>query len=310
MGEVRKASVVFPDQSNPITLQVMYRFVRWFHNKVGLMKSPNLRKTTSELGVLLRHWRDVRGKSQLDLSLDTGVSQKQISFVESGRSVPSRFTLTAIAQALDIPLRDRNSLLLAAGYAPVFSDSPWDSIEMKSVTDALKRILRQHEPFPALVMDRYWNVLMTNECAPRFFNCFIDMAAREGPRNMLHLMFDPQGMRPFVANWEDLAKSLFERVYRESIGRVVDEKTRELLAALLAYPDVNSEWKNPVALGFMPVIPMSFVKDGQLLNYFSMVTTVGTPQTVAAQELRIESMFPADETTESRHVALLKAALE
>jgi transcriptional regulator with XRE-family HTH domain len=276
--------------------------------KVDLMKSPELRKTTNELGVLLRHWRDVRGKSQLDLSLDTGVSQKQISFVESGRSVPSRFTLAAIAGALDIPLRDRNTLLLAAGYAPVFPDGPWDSIEMKSVTDALKRILRQHEPFPALVMDRYWNVLMTNECAPRFFNCFIDMAAREGPRNMLHLMFDPKAMRPFIANWENLAKGLFERVYRESVGRVVDEKTRELLAALLAYPDVNSEWKNPVALSFMPVIPMSFIKDGQLLNYFSMVTTVGTPQTVAAQELRIECMFPADEDTETRHVALMNSA--
>jgi transcriptional regulator with XRE-family HTH domain len=273
------------------------------------MKSPNLRKTTSELGVLLRHWRDVRGKSQLDLSLDTGVSQKQISFVESGRSAPSRSTLTAIAQALDIPLRDRNTLLLAAGYAPIFSDSPWDSIEMKSVTDALKRILRQHEPFPALVMDRYWNVLMTNECTPRFFNCFIDMASRKGPRNMLHLMFDPKGMRPFITNWEDVAKSLFERVYRESIGRVVDEKTKELLTALLAYPDVNGEWKNPVALSFMPVIPMSFVKDDQLLNYFSMVTTVGTPQTVAAQELRIECMFPADETIETRHNELIMAAL-
>jgi transcriptional regulator with XRE-family HTH domain len=272
------------------------------------MKSPDPAKSPSELGVLLRHWRNVRGKSQLDLSLDTGVSQKQISFVEGGRSVPSRFTLTAIAGALDVPLRDRNALLLAAGYAPVFSDSPWDSTEMKSVTDALKRILRQHEPFPALVMDRYWNVLMTNECTPRFFNCFIDMAGRQGPRNMLHLMFDPKGMRPFVANWEDVAKSLFERVYRESIGRVVDDKTRELLAAVMAYPDVNSEWKNPVALGFMPVIPMSFVKDGQLLNYFSMVTTVGTPQTVAAQELRIESMFPADEETETRHVALMRAA--
>jgi transcriptional regulator with XRE-family HTH domain len=268
-----------------------------------------LKKKTSEVGVLLRQWRDVRGKSQLDLSLDTGVSQKQISFIESGRSVPSRFTLTAIAQALDIPLRDRNTLLLAAGYAPMFSDSAWNSMEMKSVTDALKRILRQHEPFPALVMDRYWNVLMTNECAPRFFNCFIDMASREGPRNMLHLMFDPKGMRPFVANWEDVAKGLFERVYRESVGRVVDEKTKELLAALLAYPDVKSDWKSPVALSFMPVIPMSFVKDDEVLNYFSMVTTVGTPQTVATQELRIECMFPADEATESRHEALMGATL-
>ncbi|QKD06080.1 helix-turn-helix domain-containing protein [Mesorhizobium loti R88b] len=283
---------------------------------------------TPNLGVLLRHWRDLRRRSQLDLSLDTGISQKQISFVESGRSVPGRQTLMAIAQALDVPLRDRNTLLLAAGYAPMFSENAWDSAEMVGVTNALKRMLRQHEPFPALVMDRYWNVLMTNEAAPRFFGCFIDMAARRGPRNMLHLMFDPQGMRPFIANWPDVARSLFERVYRESIGRVVDDKTKALLAELLAYPDVESEWKNPVAIGFMPTIPLGFVmptkegptkegptkegptKEGgdRVLNYFSMVTTVGTPQTVAAQELRLECMFPADEATENHHAELMKAA--
>ena len=271
------------------------------------MNSSNVktRSPPNELGVLLRHWRDVRGRSQFDLSLDTGVSQKQISFVESGRSVPGRQTLTVIAQALDIPLRDRNTLLLAAGYAPIYSEGAWNAPEMQSVTSALQRMLRQHEPFPAMVMDRYWNVLMTNESAPRFFNCFIDMAARDGPRNMLHLMFDPGGMRPFVANWEDVAQGLFQRVYRESVGRVVDEETRELLAALLAYPDVKTEWKAPKALSTMPVIPISFVKDDHALNYFSMVTTVGTPQTIAAQELRIECMFPADEATEVHHIKMM-----
>src|SRR5258708_27798595 len=98
----------------------------------------------------------------------------------------------------------------------------------------------------------YWNVLMTNEAAPRFFDCFTNMGARKGPRNLLHLVFDPDGMRPFVANWEDVAKSLFQRVYRESVGRVIDERTKELMAALLAYPDVKSEWKNPIALSAMP----------------------------------------------------------
>lgn len=263
---------------------------------------------TPDLGTLLRHWRDVRGSSQLDLSLDTGISQRQISFIESGRSVPNRGTLMAIARALDVPLRDRNTLLLAAGYAPMFSEGAWDSMEMKSVTNALTRILRQHEPFPAVVMDRYWNVLMTNEAAPLFFGCFFDMATRKGPRNILHLMFDPEGMRPFVANWHDVARSLFERVYRESIGRVLDEKTKDMLAALLAYPDVNSEWKNPVAIGFMPVIPLSFIRHGHVLNYFSMVTTVGTPQTVAAQELRIECLFPADDATETHHAEMMDIA--
>ncbi|WP_436247847.1 helix-turn-helix domain-containing protein [Mesorhizobium amorphae] len=263
---------------------------------------------TPDLRTLLRHWRDLRGSSQLDLSLDTGISQRQISFIESGRSVPNRETLMAIARALDVPLRDRNTLLLAAGYAPMFSEGAWDSMEMKSVTNALTRILRQHEPFPALVMDRYWNVLMTNEAAPLFFSCFFDMATRKGPRNVLHLMFDPEGMRPFVANWHDVARSLFERVYRESIGRVLDKRTKDLLAALLAYPDVKSEWKNPVPIGFMPVIPLSFIRHDHVLNYFSMVTTVGTPQTVAAQELRIECLFPADEATETHHAAMMDIA--
>jgi transcriptional regulator with XRE-family HTH domain len=262
---------------------------------------PTAKPAANELGVLLRHWRDLRGKSQFDLSLDTGVSQRHISFIESGRSAPGRQTLLEIAQALDIPLRDRNTLLLAAGYAPIYSEGAWNGPEMQSVTGALERMLRQHEPFPAVVMDRYWDVLMTNEAAPRFFNCFIDMAARKTPRNLLHLMFDPNGMRPFIANWEAVAKSLFQRVYRESVGRVIDDRTRALLAALLAYPDVKTEWKNPVELSAMPVIPIGFVRGDQVLSYFSMVTTVGTPQTIAAQELRIECMFPADAATEAHH---------
>jgi transcriptional regulator with XRE-family HTH domain len=270
------------------------------------MSSSNLKsKSGNELGVLLRHWRDLRGKSQFDLALDAGVSQRHLSFIESGRSVPSRQTLIDITQALDIPLRDRNPLLLAAGYAPIYSEGAWDAVEMQSVTNALKRMLRQHEPFPAVVMDRYWNVLMTNESAPRFFNCFIDMAARRGPRNMLHLIFDPEGMRPFVADWENVARSLIQRVHRESVGRVIDEKTKELLAALLAYPDVKTRWKTPNLLSAAPVIPLSFVKDDQALNYFSMVTTVGTPQTIAAQELRVECLFPVDDATERHHVTMM-----
>ena len=123
-------------------------------------------------------------------------------------------------------------------------------------------------------------------------------------------MFDPKGLRPFLANWEDVAKGLFERVYRESVGRVIDEKTRELLSALAAYPDVKMEWKTPrsSARRATPVIPLSFIRDGQALNYFSMVTTVGAPRTIAAQELRIECMFPVDEATEARHALLMRDA--
>ncbi|WP_233861580.1 helix-turn-helix transcriptional regulator [Paraburkholderia adhaesiva] len=269
---------------------------------------PDPKAPSSELGDLLRYWRDVRGVSQLDLSLEAGISQRQISFIESGRSVPGRDTLLILAQTLDVPLRERNGLLLAAGYAPVYSEAPWNAQEMHSVIRALERVVRQHEPFPAIVMDRYWNVLMTNDAAPRFFDCFIDMASREGPRNMLHLIFDPQGMRPFIADWHAVSRSLLQRVYRESVGHAVDAGTRRLLDELRAYPDVPRDWKmqhgqpgDPA----MPVIPLGFVREGDVLRYFSLVTTVGAPQNVVAQELRLECMFPADDETEARHRQLL-----
>jgi transcriptional regulator with XRE-family HTH domain len=252
-------------------------------------------------GVLLRQWRDVRGKTQLDLSLDAGVSQKHISFVESGRSIPSRQMLLDLAQSLDVPLRERNELLMAAGYAPLYSDQALDAPLMNSISKALQRMLRQHEPFPAIVMDRHWNVLMTNDAAPRLFNCFIDMAARPSPRNLLHLMFDPRGMRPFVANWPETARGLLGRVYREALGRVIDERTKALLAELSQYPGVKPEWRVPSSGATMPMIPLTFVKAGVRLNYFSMITTVGTPQTVTAEELRLECMFPADDATEAEH---------
>jgi transcriptional regulator with XRE-family HTH domain len=265
------------------------------------------KQAANPAGTLLRQWRDLRGKTQMDLSFDAGVSQKHISFVESGRSVPSRQMLIDLAQALDVPLRERNMLLMAAGYAPLYSDQALDAPVMNSISKALQRVLRQHEPFPAIVMDRHWNVLMTNDAAPRLFNCFVDLTARPSPRNLLHLMFDPAGMRPFVANWSDTARGLLARMHREALGRVIDERTKALLAELSAYPGVKPEWGVPLPTDASPMIPLSFVKDGVRLNYFSMVTTVGTPQTVTAEELRLECMFPADDATESAHGRFIEA---
>jgi hypothetical protein len=122
---------------------------------------------------------------------------------------------------------------------------------------------------------------------------------------MLHLMFDPQGMRPFIADWEALAKTLIQRVHREAVGHIVDQKTKDLVTELLAYPDVHSDWRAPERLSALPMMPISFVKDGAMMNYFSLITTVGTPQTIAAQELRIECMYPADDETEILHEKLL-----
>ena len=235
----------------------------------------------------------------MEASLDAGVSQRHLSFIEIGRSVPSRETLISIAEALEIPYRDRNSLLLAAGYAATYEDAGWDEQELHSITKALDRMLRQHEPYPAIVLDRYWNVLQTNAAAPRFFNSFVDLSARRQPRNLLHLMFDPVGMRPFVVNWEEVARTLIQRVYRESVGRIIDEKSQALIGALLAYPGTESEWRNPQARRVpsdLPVVPIRFVKDGESLSYFSMLTTLATPKAISTQELHIETMFPMDGT--------------
>ena len=272
---------------------------------------PTQAAVGGELGELLRYWRGTRGKSQIELSLDTGVSQRHLSFIESGRSAPSRQTLMNIAQGLEVPFRDRNRLLLAAGFAPIYGEDAWNADEMKSVNTALERVLRQHDPFPAVVMDRYWNVFMTNASAPRFFNTFIDLEARPKPRNLLHLMFDPAGLRPFIGHWDRTAKSLIQRVYRESVGHVIDERTRDLLTTLMAYPEVEDALKlvdAAIPEPTLPMIPLSFIRDGRTLNYFSMVTTVGAPQTIATQELRVECMYPADDQTDVQHRALMAGA--
>jgi hypothetical protein len=134
------------------------------------------------------------------------------------------------------------------------------------------------------------------------------MAAREGPRNLLHLIFDPQGIRPFVDDWDTVSRSLLQRVHRESVGHAVDARTQQLLDELHAYPGAPRDWKaqrGPISTPTLPVIPIGFVSEGVVLRYFSMVSTVGTPQNVAAQELRLECMFPADEETEALHRQLL-----
>jgi transcriptional regulator with XRE-family HTH domain len=267
----------------------------------------DIKTAPSPAGIILRQWRNIRGKTQLGLSFDAGISQKHISFVESGRSIPSRQTLLDLAQALDVPLRERNELLTAAGYAALYPNPALDAPVMNSINKALQRMLRQHEPFPAIVLDRHWNVLMTNDAAPQLFNCFVDLAARPNPRNLLHLMFDPNGMRPFVANWSETARGLLGRVYREALGHVIDEKTKALLAELSQYPGVKSEWRTPSPGDVLPMIPFTFVKGGVTLKYFSMITTVGTPQTVTAEELRLECMFPADDLTESGHGRFIAA---
>jgi len=234
--------------------------------------------------------------SQLDLAVAAEVTPRHVSFVESGRAQPSREMVLVLARALDVPLRERNQLLLAAGYAPLYRETGVDEPSMAQVRAALDRVLAHHEPFPAVVMDRHWNIVLANKAAAAMFAWLLGGSRQ--PANVLRLMFDPDGLRPFVANWEQVGEALVQRVHREAVGGVPDAQTASLLRDLLAMPGVPERWRAPdLTATPLPVLPISFRKSQLAVSYFSMVTTVGTPQDVTAQEIRLESFFPADEAT-------------
>jgi len=253
-----------------------------------------------ELGRILKAWRGMRGLSQIELSLETGVSQRHLSFIESGRSAPTRQTLMIVADGLNMPFRERNQLLLAAGYAPIYAEESWDAASFAIVRHALEGMLVQHDPFPALVMDRYWNVVMANDAAKQMLGSFIDLDRWPRPRNILRLIFDPEGLRPYVADWGVFSVAMLQRVRREALGGAIDDGTRELIASLHAYPDVDANRADDAAAE-LPVIPLTLVDANHRLSYFSLVTTVGTPRSTGPQELRVECMVPVDEATSAWH---------
>lgn len=253
------------------------------------------------IGRLLRHWRHVRRKSQLTLALDANVSPRHLGFIEVGRANPSREMILTLAQALDVPLRERNDLLLAAGFAPMYRETGLTEPAMDQARRAIESILRQQEPFPAVAMDRHWNIRLTNDAAARFFGQFIDLSAEPSPSNLLKLMFDPAKVRPFVRNWESVAEALIQRVHREAVGGAPDSATVALLEELLRYPDVPRRWQVPdLTVLSTPFLPVEFQIGELVMRFFSTVTTLGTPQDITLQEIRIECFFPADPATETR----------
>jgi transcriptional regulator with XRE-family HTH domain len=274
--------------------------------EVYVTASPNSPLSSAPTaGELLRQWRAQRGKSQLDLAFDTGISQKHVSFVETGRSTPSRQMVVDLSDALRIPLRERNAIMLAAGYAPLYRDEPLDGPAMRQIGRAVSRMLRQHEPFPAMAMDRYWNVVDANEAAPAFFGRFIGLEKWPKPRNLLRLMFDPSGLQPFLARWEETAGSLLIRVRREAVGGVLDDGMRALLADLMAYPSTPQNLRSSSTNESLPTIPLGFKLGKDVLDLFSMITTVGAPQMVSAEEIRLETMFPWDDKAEHQYLRFL-----
>src|SRR5262245_38158358 len=177
------------------------------------------------------------------LALRAGTTSRYLSFIESGRSQPSREMVLRLARVLDVPLRERNQLLLAAGYAPSYRETGLAADESALVRSALGRMLASHEPFPAVVMDRHWNIVTTNAAAQAFFGWLLGDREIDEPANVIRLVFDPDGIRPYVTNWEAAADALVQRVHREAVGGIPDPTTVALLDEALAYPDVPKEWR-------------------------------------------------------------------
>jgi transcriptional regulator with XRE-family HTH domain len=259
-------------------------------------------KAAPRFGDLLRHWRAARRMSQLALATDAEISSRHLSFLETGRAQPSREMVLLLAGVLDVPLRDQNVLLAAAGYAPIYRETALGAPELGQVRRALGFMLAQQEPFPALVVDRHWNLLLQNEGAGRLFALFLDpdAAARvPGPPNVVRMTFHPQGLRRYIANWEALASPLIQQIHREAVGGIPDEGTRQLLEEVLSYPGVPARWRAPDARAqSAPFLPMTLRKGDLALRFFSTIATLGTPQDITLQELRVECFYPGDQATE------------
>jgi transcriptional regulator with XRE-family HTH domain len=205
---------------------------------------PLATKRNVQFGALLRHWRSIRRISQLDLSLDADISTRHLSCIETGRARPSREMVLRLAETLQIPLRERNALLLAAGYAPLYRHSDLNAPELEDACNAVGLLLAQLEPYPVLALDRYWNTLRMNAGAKRFFSLFPGCNSVT-PHNGVRLVFDPKGLRPFIANWELIAARIIRRVRREAADNPSDETMKYFLEELLSYPDVPSRWRRP-----------------------------------------------------------------
>jgi len=259
-------------------------------------------RTHNAFGQLLRQWRGRRRLSQLDLAIEAEISTRHVSFIETGRAQPSREMVVLLADVLDVPLRDRNELLITAGYAPLYRETSLDTPAMTQLHRAFDFILQQQEPYPTLVLDRHWNVLKVNAGSACIQNYFLDpvAVAALGPPNAMRLMFHPHAFRPYIVNWQATAASLIQWLHRDAINGFGDVETRGLLEELLSYPDVPRHWRTrDLNASTVPFLPIHFRKHELNLQFFTMLTSLGTPYDITLQELRVESFFPADEATEA-----------
>jgi transcriptional regulator with XRE-family HTH domain len=254
----------------------------------------------SAFGRLLKDWRGRRGFSQLDLALATHTTQRHLSFIESGRAKPSREMILRLAATMNLPLRQQNMLMLAAGYAPLWRERDLSAPDLAVVNSALDYMLAQHEPYPAFVIDRCWNLLRANRGAvslTEFLTGATSPMTPSEPVNLAVALLAPAGLRPFIVNWQEVALHFLRGLEADARADGMPG-TVELLDRLLALPDVPalSHLMAPEE-GQSPVLPMHFQRDGVSLRLFTTIATLGTPRDVTLEEIRIEFFFPMDEPT-------------
>lgn len=258
----------------------------------NLVKIP---KKQESVGEMLRFWRQLNRKSQMDLALDVDISSKHLSFVETGKSKPSRHLVMKIAHSLKLPLRHRNAFLLAAGYAPEFEEEPFDGRKMEIVREALHRMLEMHEPYPAFVVNTGYKILMKNSGYDQMVKFYAGEKALQKYDNAIRILFSEDGLRPYVKDWPAIEHFLIARLWEE----VVSTQNSALIAL---YQEVEKLKTRQAPIDFtmdsnLPVMSLVLEKNAKKASFFTTITTLGTPLDLTTQELRIELLFPSDKST-------------
>lgn len=251
----------------------------------------------SPVGMLIRSWRTKRCMSQLDLASEAEISQRHLSFVESGRSAPSRQMVLRLAEMLQVPLRERNLMLGAAGFAPAFSERSIEDPDLAPAMEAVKVVLESHEPFPSVAVDRHWNLVAHNRAVPPLFSLVSDRALLQPPVNVYRLSLHPDGLARHILNLNEWRGHLLHRL-RIQYNAVADPVLLDLEKEMAAYPastrgGPTPEHRNHPAIA----VPLKLRMEGNNLSFISTITIFGTPLDVTLSELGIESLFPADAET-------------
>ncbi|MFZ6760411.1 helix-turn-helix domain-containing protein [Undibacterium sp. Ji50W] len=255
------------------------------------------------VGSLIREWRTLRKLSQMDLALDINISPRHLSFVETGRSTPSADLLMQIAAQLDVPLRTRNTWLLAAGYAPRYSEQGLDSARMAQARAAVQRLLDTHDPYPGVALDRHWNVVLHNQAAAALMG-LLPASLSAQPMNMFRASLHPQGFAAYTKNFDEWGSYLLQVLQRLMLN-ARDESIVALLEEINTYPNVQalkqSTPGNAMATATEPALLVPCVLDlhGQQLSLFTTLTTFGSPRDITLHELCVELFYPSDPQTEA-----------